>query len=128
ELQLQTNNIRTENFRWTTNFTFSTNKNKIVELYGKKEDDVANRWFIGQPVNVVYAMVFDGVWQKDELAGRTPQEQPDLEGTAKVIDLNNAGQIDIDHDMKVLGSPLPSCVGGLPSTCGYENLHLSCNL
>jgi len=128
ELQLQTNNIRTENFRWTTNFTFSTNKNKIVELYGKKEDDVANRWFIGQPVNVVYAMVFDGVWQKDELAGRTPQEQRELEGTAKVKDLNNDGQIDIDHDMKVLGSPLPSWVGGLTSTFEYKNWDLSFNL
>ena len=40
EIQLRTINIQTRDFTWETNFTFSTNENKIVELYGKKEDDV----------------------------------------------------------------------------------------
>jgi len=88
EIQLKTINIDKEDFKWETSFIFSTNKNKIVELYGAKKDDVANRWFIGQPINVVYAMVFDGIWQKDEL---TPANQQALEGTAKVKDLNGEG-------------------------------------
>ncbi|HYH57080.1 MAG TPA: SusC/RagA family TonB-linked outer membrane protein, partial [Anseongella sp.] len=124
ELQLRTLNVQTENFSWETNFTFSTNRNEIVELYGKKEDDVANRWFIGQPVEVVYAMEFEGIWQKDEV----PEGNTTLEGTARVKDLNGDGQIDIDHDMQVLGSPLPSWVGGFSTTFAYKNWDLSLSL
>lgn len=125
EVQLRTINISTSNFSWETNFTFSTNRNRIVELYGKKEDDVANRWFIGQPVEVVYAMVFDGIWQRDELP---EEDQQTLEGTAKVKDLNGDGVIDIDNDMTVLGSPLPKWIGGLTTTFRYKNWDLSANL
>ncbi len=122
EIQLKTVNIDGADFKWETNFIFSTNKNKIVELYGAKKDDVPNRWFIGQPVNVVYAMVFDGVWQKDELA---PADQRALEGTAKVKDLNGDGKIDIDHDMKVLGSPSPDWIGTFSTTFTYKNWDLT---
>ena len=125
EVQLRTINIRTEDFSWETNFTFSANKNAIVELYGKKEDDVVNRWFIGQPVEVVYALEYDGVWQIDEL---TEENRHELEGTAKVVDQNNDGKIDIDNDMKVLGSPLPSWIGGLQTTFRYKGWDLSANL
>lgn len=121
EVSLRTVNISTRNFRWETSFNFAYNKNKIVELYGKKEDDVPNRWFIGQPVKVVYAMEFDGIWQKDEVpAGNTT-----LEGTAKVKDQNGDKVIDIDHDMKVLGSPMPKWTGGFSTTFTYKNWDLS---
>lgn len=124
ELQLRTVNISTKDFRWETSFNFAKNRNKIVELYGKKEDDVANRWFIGKPVKVVYAMEFDGIWQKHEVpAGNTT-----LEGTAKVKDQNDDKIIDIDHDMKVLGSPMPSWTGGFSTTLSYKNWDLSANL
>ncbi len=124
EVQLRTINVRTSDFSWETNFTFSSNRNRIVELYGKKEDDVANRWFIGQPAEVVYAMVFDGIWQKDEV----PEGDNTLEGTAKVKDLNGDGVTDIDNDMKVLGSPIPKWVGGLATTLTYKNWDLSANI
>src|SRR5699024_7211155 len=120
--QLETVNIQTDDFSWITNFTFSMNNNKIIELYGNKEDDVANRWFIGYPVNVVYAMVFDGIWQRDELASSERQE---LEGTAKVKDLNGDGVIDIEHDMKVLGSPMPEWTGSFSTQFNYKNWDLS---
>lgn len=122
ELQLRTVNIEKGDFTWETNFIFSKNTNKIVELYGKKEDDVPNRWFIGQPVNVVYAMVFDGVWQKDELP---TEDQQALEGTAKVKDLNGDGNIDIDNDMTVLGSPAPDWIGTFSTNFRFRNWDLS---
>ena len=125
EITLRTINVKTEDFSWETNFVFSKNTNKIVELYGEKEDDVPNRWFIGQPVNVIYAMVFDGVWQKDELA---PEDLQALEGTAKVKDLNNDGKIDIDNDMTVLGSPDPDWIGTFSTTLRYKNWDLSASV
>ncbi len=128
EFQIRTVNVQTRNFYWETNFSFSTNKNAIVELYGKKEDDVANRWFIGEPVDVVYAMVFDGIWQKEELAGKTPAEQRTLEGTAKVKDLNDDKIIDIDHDMKILGSPMPEWIGSFSTRLKYRGWDLMASL
>ena len=125
EVQLRTVNIRTNDFSWETNFTFSTNENKILDIYGKKEDDVVNRWFIGQPVEVVYALEYDGVWQIDEL---TEENRHELEGTAKVVDQNKDGKIDIDNDMKVLGSPLPTWIGGFQTTFRYKGWDLSANL
>ncbi|MCW0481315.1 TonB-dependent receptor [Gaoshiqia sediminis] len=122
ELQVRTINVKRKDFTWETNFIFSKNTNKIVELYGAKEDDVPNRWFIGQPVNVVYGMVFDGVWQRDELA---PEDRQALEGTAKVKDLNGDGNIDIDQDMKVLGSPDPKWIGTFSTNLTYKNWNLS---
>lgn len=125
ELQLRTININRGDFSWETSFTFSKNKNEIVELYGKKEDDVANRWFIGEPVEVVYAMVFDGIYQRDEL---DEDELQTLEGTAKVKDLNGDDKIDTDNDMMVLGSPLPKWIGSFSTKFTYKNWDLSATL
>lgn len=118
ELSLNTVNIDQQDFSWTTNFIFSTNKNKIVDLYGSEEDDVPNRWFIGHPVNVVYAMVPDGVWQRDEL---DPADLQAMEGTSKVKDLNGDGVIDIQNDMAILGSPDPSWIGTFSTSLNYKN-------
>lgn len=125
ELQLTTVNIESGDFSWETTFTYANNTNKIVELYGKKEDDVPNRWFIGQPVNVIYALEFDGIWQKDELSEAQRQE---MEGTAKVVDQNNDGIIDLDNDMKILGSPTPEWIGSFSTTFRYKNWDLSASL
>ena len=48
EITLSTTNIQTKDFTWKTDFTFSTNKEEIVELAGGKVDDTANKWFIGK--------------------------------------------------------------------------------
>lgn len=125
EVQLSTVNVEAGDFSWETTFTYAMNNNKIVELYGKKEDDVPNRWFIGEPVEVVYAMVFDGIWQRDELAEGDRQE---MEGTAKVKDLNEDGNIDIDNDMTVLGSPIPKWTGSISTTLRYRNFDLSASV
>nr|HPR32717.1 SusC/RagA family TonB-linked outer membrane protein [Prolixibacteraceae bacterium] len=125
EFQVRTINVETNDLVWETTLTFSRNDNRIVDLYGKKEDDVANRWFIGEPVEVVYAMVFDGVWQKDELA---PEDLQEMEGTAKMKDLNSDGKIDIDHDMTILGSPIPDWIGSFSTRLRYKRWDFTATL
>ncbi|MEP4667735.1 MAG: SusC/RagA family TonB-linked outer membrane protein, partial [Cyclobacteriaceae bacterium] len=127
ELQLKTVNIERGDFTWETNFIYSKNTNKIVELYGAKEDDVPNRWFIGEPIDVIYSMVFDGVWQADDTYASEADKQA-MEGTAKVKDLNNDGTIDIDNDMKVQGSPAPDWIGTFSTTLRYKNWDLSATI
>lgn len=122
ELGLNTVNIQTKNFGWETNITFSKNKNKIVELYNGKQDDVANRWFIGQPLDVNYYYVFDGIWQtseKEEAAkyGQTP-------GQVKVKDLDGNGVIN-SNDMKIIGQRSPKWIGSITNTFTYKDFDLS---
>ena len=54
EITLSTTNIQTEDFTWKTDFTFSTNRSKIVELADGKVDDPTNGWFIGKPMDEIW--------------------------------------------------------------------------
>ncbi|MEX2397374.1 MAG: SusC/RagA family TonB-linked outer membrane protein, partial [Balneolales bacterium] len=77
--------------RWTSNLSVSYNKEEIVELAGGKVDDIGNRWFIGQPVNVYYDYEKIGIWQLDEADEAAKYgQQP---GEIKVRDLNGDEQI-----------------------------------
>lgn len=122
EFSLNTVNIQNKDFTWETNITFSHNKNEIKELYGEKKDDVSNKWFIGEAIDVNYDYEFDGIWQtseKDEAAkyGQTP-------GQVKVKDLDNNGVINSD-DKKIIGQRSPKWIGSITNSFAYKNLDFS---
>ncbi|WP_079716745.1 SusC/RagA family TonB-linked outer membrane protein [Parapedobacter luteus] len=128
ELTLNTVNIKKEKFEWTSNFVLSRNKNKIVSLYGvdadgdgREDDDLGNRWFIGQPINVYYDYVFDGIYQEgDELpAGYEP-------GFARFRDLNGDGRVEADNDRTIIGQGgQPKFRWGITNNFRYGNFDLS---
>jgi hypothetical protein len=125
EIGLNTVNIETKNFSWNTNIIFDTNKNEIVELYGAKKDDVGNKWFIGEPIQVNYDYVFDGIWQTSEATeaakyGQTP-------GQVKVKDMDTNGVIDAT-DKRVIGQLAPKWSGSITNTVKYKNWDLSANI
>lgn len=122
ELMLSTQNIETPDFSWTTEFNISSNRNEIVDLYGDKKDDVANRWFIGKPIHVNYALLFDGIWQEgDDIANSA---QPDAKpGDVKIKDMDGDGDIDAD-DRTFIGRRDPLYIAGLANTFRYKNLSL----
>ena len=66
ELTLSTVNIKNKDFSWQTDWSFSTNKEKIVELVNGKEDMSSNSWFIGSPLNVYFDYKYDRIWQNTE--------------------------------------------------------------
>lgn len=119
EVVLSTVNVETEDFKWTTDFNFSTNKSQIVSLLDSDTDDVGNRWFIGESLSVDFDRVFDGIWQLDEEAeansyGRRP-------GDIKLADINNDGVLN-DDDREILGQRDPKWIAGLTSKIQYKNL------
>ena len=129
EVTLNTVNIQTRNLSWTTSFTFASNKNEIVSLYGRKEDVVGEERFIGQPIEVIYDYKVDGVWtQADYDAGKTVFENHTfIPGEAKTIDTNKDGRFDVD-DKVILGSPDPKWTGGMTSNLTYKNWDFSFNM
>ncbi|WP_202552314.1 TonB-dependent receptor [Ginsengibacter hankyongi] len=73
EVQIDAIPVKTQDLTVQTGVMFSKNKNSIIKLYGdlngdgKQDDDVANRWFIGQPIEVYYQPEYLGVWQGTEV-------------------------------------------------------------
>lgn len=126
ELALNTVNIDTKNITWETSFTFSKNINKIEELYGTDEDDIGNLWFIGEPVNVNYTYVFDGIWKADEAELAAVYGQ--REGQARVKDLDESDAIEADKDRTIIGTPDPSWAGSFATTVRYKNFDLNASL
>lgn len=81
EINLNSFNIKKNNFIWQTSFNFSLNRNKIVSLYGdmvdiidesgnvigqKEADDIQNRWFIGHDIDEIWGYNAIGIWQIGE--------------------------------------------------------------
>ncbi len=122
DLGLITNNLTGQNFTWSSNLTFSFYRNKIKDLYGDGKDDIANKWFIGQPIDVNYGKIFGGVWQTTDDLTKSPQ--PGVKpGFAKVVDQNGDGKIDNLDDV-VFGSKQPDFMWGLGNSFNYKNFSL----
>ena len=70
EINMTTQNIKRRKFNWTSDYVFTLNRNKLVDLYGDGQDDVVNGQFLGHPLSVIYGYVVGGIYQEGEYAGR----------------------------------------------------------
>lgn len=81
EIAINSTNIQTRDFTWTTTFGFSYNKNRIKHLKGEMEDvldengnvvgqremdDTSNGWFIDKPIGTNWTYEMTGIWQVEE--------------------------------------------------------------
>lgn len=128
EVTLNSVNVKTRNFQWSTDFVFSYNRNRIVSLYGgdadgdgKEDNDISNGWFIGQPINVYYDFIFDGIYQKGDVIPAGSKA-----GFARFKDLNGDGVVTAQYDRGIVGPSVnPKFRWGLTNTFSYGNLSLS---
>ena len=70
EINLNTVNIKNSTLNWTSNWVFTLNRNKIVDLYGDGQDDLTNGYFIGYPISTIYGYKTKGIFQEGTNAGR----------------------------------------------------------
>lgn len=70
EINLNTVNIKKKDFDWSSNWVFTLNRNKIVDLYGDGQDDLTKSLFIGHPINTIFGYVTSGIFQDGINAGR----------------------------------------------------------
>lgn len=131
EIALSTvNTPYNHNFRWSTDFIFSTNKEEIVELVTGKEDDIGNQWFIGQPVDVFFGLDAIGIWQntQEDMAEMAQFNQVgghNFEpGLVKIRDVNGDYQIN-EADRIILGNPRPKWTASISNNMNYKNFDLS---
>jgi len=124
ELSLQTVNLRKANFSWTTDFIFSSFKNKITALgvnnedilYGTKEGLILR---VGESAGSFYGYVRDGIWSTEEAEEAAKYKL--LPGDLKIHDMNMDYSINGD-DRVILGKGIPDFYGTFANTVKYKNI------
>ncbi|MBR1705784.1 MAG: TonB-dependent receptor [Bacteroidales bacterium] len=131
ELTLNTKNIQTRDFGWSTDLSFFLNRDKIVELRGDGLDDVSNKWFIGKPLSVYYDYYMVGLWQSgdeftfiDEDGKEVAHQTGAAPGSAKLEDVDGNGIINAD-DRKVIGSTRPSFTLSMSNRLSWKDFYFS---
>lgn len=76
EVSLNTHNIQTSDFSWSTNLTFDMSRNRVLDIGGIEYTSVnipngvlsndISRIMVGQPIGVGYGYVWDGNYQLDD--------------------------------------------------------------
>lgn len=124
EAMFSSTNINSINWKWTTDFNFYTNKEKILSLLSN-EDMVGNLWFIGQPTGVFYDYKKLGIWQLDEADEAANYNQ--RPGDVKLENQNpeEGYSVDADHDRVILGQEAPKFGLFLRNNLEYKNFTFS---
>jgi len=128
ELTLNTVNITSKDFEWTSSFSGSYQKSKIVSLQNGKFDDINNNLFIGQSQNVIYGFASNGIWKPEdaaEMAKFNANGAGFTFGNARPVDQNGDYKIDANNDRVIIGSKDPKYIAGLTNTFTYKNVEFS---
>lgn len=113
--------IRSKDWNWNAGLTFSLNRNKLVDLYGNGEDDIANSLFLGQSLGAIYGYRWVGIVQKGE--ENYMSNMVATPGDAKYADVNGDGKLTED-DREILGFSKESFRMALNTTVSWKNLSL----
>lgn len=118
EITINTTNINSKSFRWTTSVNFSYNQNKITYLAGQLLGSDVNKAKEGQPLGVFYTR---------EYAGVDPQNGDALYYKNTLVngklDRSTTNNYNEASDV-VVGSPLPKYLYGMDNTVSYKGLEL----
>jgi TonB-linked SusC/RagA family outer membrane protein len=128
ELTLNTVNVRSKDFEWSSSFSGSYQKSHIVELLNGKFDDINNNRFIGQSVGIIYGFASNGIWKPEdavEMAKFNANGSTFTAGNARPVDQNGDYKIDANNDRVIIGSTEPKFIAGLTNTFNYKNFELS---
>ncbi|GAC1375472.1 MAG: TonB-dependent receptor [Hymenobacter sp.] len=124
EVTLTTVNVNNASgFKWSTDLQYTRNREAIIELFNGTQDDVGNKRFIGQPLEVYYDYQKVGIWQLGEETQAASFGQK--VGQIKIKDQNGDGKIDAVNDRVILGSTIPSWAGGITNRFEFKGFDLS---
>lgn len=128
DLTINTLNITTNGFEWTTSLNASLQHNEIVSLANGKEDDINNLWFIGESQNIIYDYEAAGIWQEsdaEEMAKFNANGHTFSAGNVRPVDQNGDYKIDANNDRVIIGDEIPKYILGMTNTFSYKGIELS---
>ncbi|MEP6582926.1 MAG: TonB-dependent receptor [Ginsengibacter sp.] len=119
EFSINTTNIQSKNFRWTTTLNFGANKNRITFLAGQLIGGDQNKAKEGEPLGVFYAREFAGAdpANGDALYYKNTLKSDGSVDRATTNDYNQATDVRI-------GDPNPKFIYGFGNTFTYKFIDL----
>lgn len=133
EIQLSLRPIHIgEHFEYSSNFSFSTNKNKVLALGNNQTQIVTgvNNFSVtrvGGSIGEMYGYNILGVYKSQEEIDNSPHIAGTLVGDYIMEDLNGDGKIDT-NDKKSFGSGIPKYIMGFTNSFRYKNFELNFTL
>ncbi|MFB9054189.1 SusC/RagA family TonB-linked outer membrane protein [Formosa undariae] len=136
EVVLSTRNIVTDDFTWSTDFNWSSNKTEVVSLFNGADiiDGAAPGYFSGkdtyilregEPVGMFWGHEYTGVYQGGDVPEGSALKGSYREaGDPLFQDVNGDGTIDT-NDEQIIGDPNPDWNFGLTNTFRYKNIDLN---
>lgn len=116
--------LESKDFSWTSDITYSRNRDKILSLASGESQDVSNpnqALVVGQPVFSFHGYEADGCWGIDEAATALTFNR--VPGDIKIVDRTPDGVInDLD---KRLYNQSPQFIFGWNNTITYKGISLS---
>jgi TonB-linked SusC/RagA family outer membrane protein len=130
DLTINANLLNVSDFSWDINATAAWQRDQIESLMNGKEDMVANNWFIGESIGIIYDYEKIGIWQdtpgdQEEIALFNANGSQFAPGKIKVKDQNNDYRIDGNYDRVIIGNTSPRWTLGLTNTFNYKGIELS---
>lgn len=147
EFTLNTVNINTKDFTWSTNFNISFNKNRLLQLNEDEPNlrtrvshfaDIPYIAIPGRPIALFYGYIWDGNYQYDDF-NTTPDGDYVLKdgvpnnglarnvinpGYVKYRDINGDGAVN-EMDQTIIGNPNPIHIGGFSNNFNYKGFDLN---
>ena len=140
ELAIASDNL-VGNFKWTTSFNISFNRNQVLELGGESYKDVGGddghlktgqvkRLIVGKPIGLFYGYVTDGIFQDQAELDAGPNGPTNKIGARRYKDISGPeripdGKVDATYDRAVIGDPNPNFFGGMNNTFSYKGFEFN---
>ncbi|HEX8314082.1 MAG TPA: SusC/RagA family TonB-linked outer membrane protein [Flavisolibacter sp.] len=135
EITLSTQNINKGAFRWSTDWMFTANKERLVDIDGSGNSNFANLWLLDQPIQVYWGFKKEGIFQYSDTSGKgvlasyywakngrnNTTYQP---GRIKIFDANGDSAYS-QADRVILGSHNPDFIASIGNTVAYKNFELN---
>jgi TonB-linked SusC/RagA family outer membrane protein len=126
-------------WNWDAGINLYANRNKLTALASGKEEDEANRWFVGHPIDVIYDFEYDGLWNAEDVYQVGTDEKGNPITNLDILEPGgNLGMIKVKYNDDVLdanGKPTraigmedrrimdmePDLLGGFNTTVSYKH-------
>jgi TonB-linked SusC/RagA family outer membrane protein len=124
DFMVNTVNINTHDFQWSSTLNFNYNKNKILSLGEHNEDIFPGPWWVGgsqtilrvgEPVSSFYGFQRQGIWGVDQQAAAEANGQ-------------EVGQAIRSQQEMILGKGIPGVTGSFINTFKYKKFDLTVDL
>jgi TonB-linked SusC/RagA family outer membrane protein len=148
DLTINSVNVSSNNFNWSTNFNISHNQNKIRSLSGENYfldeasfgyNQMTHIIKVGEPLGLFYGFITDGVYGVDDFNYDAETQTYSLKdkiayqgnrnnvvpGMWKFKNLDDSNDVIDENDKTIIGRATPLFYGGLNNTFVYKNVDVS---